>query len=139
MEIVTEDPEGWAPTDLFEGFSIESSSYGKGSKAVGHAEEAKEGDDDVTGEESIQDSNFGLPSQWLKASINSGHGPGLRGSLTQVVDLLFKPIDPTDCYGPDQIRVSRLKSPVEDSFPHHEASGELGAVAPLRQDEHSLP
>lgn len=73
---------------------------------MGNAEEPKEGNDGVTGEESTQDYNFGLPSQWVKASIDSGHGPGLRGSPAQVVDPLFKPIDPTDCYGPDRIRAS---------------------------------
>lgn len=47
---------------------------------MGNVEEPKEGNDGVTGEESTQDYNFGRPSQWVKASVNSIMGRAFGGA-----------------------------------------------------------
>lgn len=72
-------------------------------------------DDDITDEDSTQDSNFESPSLWGRASAQSGPPLDHRGSLLPNSGRFLQPMGSTDPIGPDRARKSHSNLPVKET------------------------
>lgn len=139
MEIGEEDSNISAREDDIDGsYKGSFPSCGVGSKYVGkemEANEPKEGDDDVTNEESTHHSNFVSPSQWVTALGKSDHILGPQGSPTQDASPLSRTVDPMNLFWPYRTQKSWFNLPKGNLSPNIELSKERVVKANIGQGD----
>lgn len=99
------------------------------------ANEPKEGDDDVTNEESTHQSNFASPSQWVTALAESDHILGPQRSPTQDASPLSRTVDRMYLFWPYRTQKSWFNLPTGNLSPNIELSEERVVKANLGQGD----